>query len=87
MEFRYKGRILVFPVNAYKVQYKENAATTFEDAGDWTTCARCMATMRRLIAEDYRREIRVVDDHGTIIASTERLSPCRPPVRGYAPHG
>jgi hypothetical protein len=45
-----------------------------------------MATMRRLIAEDYRREIRVVDDHGTIIASTERLSPCRPPVRDYAPH-
>jgi len=44
-----------------------------------------MATMRKLIAEDYRREIRVVDDHGMIIASTERLSPCRPPVRDYAP--
>ena len=43
----------------------------FEDAGGWETCENCIRRMRALFAEDHRRDMRVIDDRGLVVASTD----------------
>ena len=56
----------------YKVQYRDAASTTFQDDGDWSTCEECIHRMRSLFDSDYRRDLRVIDDRGVVVASTIR---------------
>lgn len=67
----------------YKVQYRDAASSPFQDDGDWSTCEECLLRMRSLFDSDYRRDLRVIDDRGMVVASTIRppSHPLRSPGR------
>jgi hypothetical protein len=54
----------------YKVQYKEPSAKNYQDDGDWASCEDCVQRMRALFEADFRRDLRVIDDRGVVVAST-----------------
>ena len=54
----------------YKVQYKEPASKNYQDDGDWASCEDCVQRMRALFEADFRRDLRVIDDRGVVVAST-----------------
>lgn len=66
----------------YKVQYKEPSAAQYQDDGDWASCEDCVRRMRALFEADYRRDLRVIDDRGMVVASTDRSSPRPQPDSG-----
>ena len=64
------------PPPRYKIRYRDAGEQPFRDGSDWCSCDDCIRLMRSLFAGNPTRDFQVVNESGSVIATTlEQTAP------------